>query len=64
MYAPRFIPATDAAEATPKGKRSVRRSVYGNLNGYVSGRFWVSFGEAFDGPAEREAEAWLAEPQA
>lgn len=47
-------------EPTPKGKRSVRRSVYGNLNGYVSGRFWHSFGDAFTPCNQREADAWLA----
>lgn len=46
-------------EPTPKGKRSIKRSVYGNLNGYVSGRYWVTFGESYDPNAEEDAEAWL-----
>lgn len=47
-------------EPTPKGKRSVRRSRYGNLNGYVAGRFWHTFGDAFAPWVQREADAWLA----
>lgn len=44
---------------TPKGKRSVKRNIWGNLVGYVSGkRFW-EFGEAFNGGNEATAEAWV-----
>ena len=49
------------SEPTPKGKRSLRRNAWGNINGHVSGRFWVTFGAQFDPVAERDAEAWLAE---
>lgn len=47
-------------DPTPAGKRSVRRSVRGSLIGYVAGRMWTNFGDAFDGEAQRRAEAWLA----
>jgi hypothetical protein len=46
-------------EETPKGKRSVRRNIYGNLNGYVSGKFWTTFGDAFDKINQEDADAWL-----
>lgn len=48
-----------AQQPTPKGKRSVRRTVWGNLNGYVSGKFWITFGDAFDQESQRKAEAWV-----
>lgn len=43
-------------EQTPAGKRTVRQNVYGNWNGYVSGRFWKNFG--CDCVAGREAQEW------
>lgn len=46
-------------EPIPAGKRSIRRTVYGNINGYVGGRFWVTFGEAYDPNAEEDAQAFL-----
>lgn len=49
------------SEETPKGKRSIRRTIYGNLNGYVSGKFWVTFGEAYTTAAEEKAEEWMKE---
>lgn len=45
-------------EQAPKGKRTVRRSVYGNLNGYIGGRFWVCIGNAFFKPDQELAERW------
>lgn len=60
--------ADDAANAkneldnqTPAGKRSLRRTVYGAINGYVSGKFWCNFGEAHCPWCEREADQWLNE---
>lgn len=42
---------------TPDGKRTVRRNVYGNVVGYVSGkRFW-EFG--CDAWAAKVANVWL-----
>jgi hypothetical protein len=49
----------EAANQTPAGKRALRRTVYGTLNGYVGGKFWCNFGDAHDNWAEREANEWL-----
>lgn len=49
------------SENTPKGKRTIRQNIYGNLNGYVSGKFWCTFGDAYFAPNQRDAEAWLNE---
>ena len=46
-------------EPTPKGKRSVRSNIWGNLNGYVAGRFWITFGCTDDGYAWAQADEWL-----
>lgn len=43
---------------TPKGKRTIRRSIYGNLNGYVSGRFWAYLGNAFSDYDQEQAMRW------
>lgn len=40
---------------TPPGKRSIRRNVWGNVNGYVSGRHFWEFGCDM-----RSAEYWQA----
>lgn len=38
---------------TPKGKRSIKKNIYGNVVGYVSGkRFWEF------GTDEKSAEFW------
>lgn len=44
-----------AYPATPTGKRSVRRNVYGNIKGYVSGKQFWEFGED-----QRSADYWCA----
>ncbi len=45
---------------TPKGKRAVRRNIWGGIVGYVSGtRFW-EFGLAFRTWDEAVAANWLA----
>lgn len=54
------ILTTPSPEAIPSGKRSVRRTIYGNIKGYVGGRYWLTFGEACDPIAEERAEAFLA----
>ena len=51
---------TFSPEAIPSGKRSIRRTVYGNINGYVGGRRWTTFGESYDPVAEERAKAFLA----
>ncbi len=43
-------------ETPPKGKRSIRKTVYGNTNGYIAGRFWACLGATHD-PATIDAEA-------
>lgn len=43
---------------TPTGKRTIRRTVYGNLHGYIGGRYWVALGDAFFEPDLELAEAW------
>lgn len=48
-------------EATPAGKRRIVRTVWGNTNGYVSGRFWKTFGPTYAVGVEAEAQAWLDE---
>lgn len=45
---------------TPTGKRSVRRNIWGNLVGYVSGRRFWEFGQAYDAGNETTAKAWAA----
>lgn len=47
------------AEPTPEGKRSVRQTRWGNTNGYVSGRFWITFGPTYAVGVEEQAQAWL-----
>lgn len=48
-------------EKPPRGKRSIVRTVYGNTNGYVSGRYWKTFGPTYDAGVEEEATDWLNE---
>ena len=47
-------------EPEPVGKRTIKRTQYGNLKGYVGGRYWTTFGDSYSISAEREAEEWLA----
>jgi len=47
-------------EQTPKGKRSIRRNIYGNLNAFVSGKFWKTIGLEFNPTDEAKAAEWLA----
>lgn len=46
------------AEPEPVGKRTVRGNIWGNLNGYVSGKFWITFGDCHSAPVQRDAEEW------
>lgn len=41
------IATTAKPEAAPKGKRSIRETVYGNTNAYISGRFWRTIGVTY-----------------
>lgn len=43
----------------PKGKRTIRRNIYGNLKGYIGGRFWICFGDAFCEYTKEQAERWV-----
>jgi hypothetical protein len=45
----------------PKGKRSIRITVRGSVNGYIGRTMWVCFGERYDPNAHDRAEAWLSE---
>ena len=49
---------------TPAGKRTLRRTVRGSLNGYVGGKFWCNFGDMFDSWAESQAQAWVESREA
>lgn len=44
----------------PVGKRTLRANVWGNLNGYVSGRFWLTFGPTYGVGVQAEADEWKA----
>lgn len=50
---------TTPQEPTPKGKRSIKETAWGNTNGYVSGRFWITFGPTYGAGVEEAAQAWL-----
>lgn len=41
---------------TPNGKRTVRKNIYGNVKGYVSGKMFWEFG--CNEIADKVAEAW------
>jgi hypothetical protein len=45
---------------TPKGKRTVKHNIYGNLVGYVGGKRWEEFGDAYCRMNRAEAAAWAA----
>lgn len=46
-------------ETIPSGKRSVRETVWGNTNAYVSGRFWKTIGPTYAVGTEEAAQAFL-----
>lgn len=48
-----------ASIEAPKGKRTVRRTIYGNINGYIGGRFWLCLGDAFSKYDREQAERWV-----
>lgn len=43
---------------TPKGKRTIKSNIYGNLVGYVGGKRWEEFGDAHLESNKRAAELW------
>lgn len=43
----------------PKGKRAVRRTIYGNVNAYVAGKFWKTLGTWDSFEIESRKAAWL-----
>ena len=47
-------------QPVPNGKRSVRETVWGNVNAYVSGRFWKTLGPAYSVDIEEKKAAWLS----
>lgn len=46
-------------EVAPPGRRSVRQNVWGNVNAYVSGRFWKTLGPAYSVGIDEAVEEWL-----
>ena len=42
-----------------KGKRSIRITVRGSINGYVGNKFCETFGERSDPQAKIRAEEWI-----
>lgn len=43
---------------TPKGKRTIRNNIYGNLVGYVAGKRWEEFGDCYSEGNKRAAALW------
>lgn len=51
---------TATPEPVPAGKRTVRATVYGNVNAYVSGRFWKTLGVQYAAETDEAVEQWLS----
>ena len=49
----------EIANQTPAGKRTLRQTVRGGLNGYVGGKFWINFGHAHDSWVVNDANEWF-----
>ena len=51
-------------EQAPKGKRGIRRNVYGNMYGYIGGKKWECINgcgiDPFTEAEGKAAAAWLA----
>ena len=47
-------------EVAPKGKRTIRETVWGNTKGYIGGRFWKVIGVTGRPGTAEDAAAWLA----
>lgn len=50
---------TPTPEVIPAGKRSVRANVWGNVNAYVSGRFWKTLGQQYAVGTDEAAAEFL-----
>jgi hypothetical protein len=50
-------------ETTPAGKRRVHANIWGNTNGYVGGRFWVTLGETYAVGTDERVAAFLSGAQ-
>lgn len=48
-----------AQEELPKGKRSVRSNIWGNLVGYVGGKRWEEFGDCYSVMNNENAQHWI-----
>ena len=46
-----------------KGKKTIRRTIRGNLMGFIGRHFWINFGDAHDPNANRMAQEWLVKIQ-
>lgn len=49
---------TIAQEETPKGKRTVKANIYGNLVGYIGKKRWEEFGDCYSTCNQNVAAAW------
>lgn len=54
-----IIKSSTPQEVAPKGKRSIRNTVWGNTNGYIGGRFWKTIGTTYAVGTEEDAQAFL-----
>lgn len=54
-----LISTRTTPEKAPAGKRSVRANVWGNVNAYVSGRFWKTIGPTYAVGTDEAVAAWL-----
>lgn len=45
-------------EPEPKGKRTVRGNIWGNLVGYIGGKRWKEFGDRWNKSNQDDAEEW------
>lgn len=51
--------ASTQIEAAPKGKRTIRESVSGNVNAYIGGKFWKVIGPSFERHTDEAAQRFL-----
>jgi hypothetical protein len=47
------------SETTPSGKRTIRTTIRGSVNGYIGGKFWVSLGERENPHTDTLADEFL-----
>lgn len=46
-------------EPLPKGKCTVKETVWGNTNAYVGGRFWKTLGPTYAVGTKEAVEKWI-----